>query len=414
VTQATAMSLTSEDQAILNSVDQYLAAGLALKSWWKDAELNGEFEQQFELERSFNRAANSYGFFGHALVQDRTVAIMGNVQDMLFDRLKVSAQMAKEDMEWTREQLREFVLRYFMRVSSFRSPEAAVSDEDTDVSAWLSRISWCATPQIVREGFGFSQLYYKTVGGQIGKFSDTSAIVDMRDLGEKYEWIVLKVRIFNFSVPTHPFGMTGPELVFNLDEESYLVVSRDLILDRKQPAPGLLGEYGIGYAFIKAPRPGFLAFGPGEFTMAIELIEFRIAQSGDINVHMVFVVNRPEQIANMTFDPVDWSFRLVDLLSLGMASPLLNPIRRALSRLPLRLGTFDPVYSYIGFMNLLTNGQSEEKLCISREKLDKRFLLQHFMQHYQTLAGALFTWRQMSDWLDSSTLPRWVVTGRSS
>jgi len=409
-----ANSLTGEDRLILDTVEQYLAAGLALKNWWKDVGLRGRSEETFVLERSFNRATNSYGFFSQARLQERTVAIMGNVQDMLFDRAKIPPQLVRQDTEWTQQQLREFVLRYFMRVSSFRPPEAAVDDDGSAVSSWLSRISWCAAPDIVREGFGFSQLYYKTLAGAVGKFSDTSAIVDMREIGDKYEWIVLKVRIFNFSVPVRPFGAARPELLFNLDEESYLVVSRDFILDRDRPAPGILAEYGVGYAFIKSPKSEFLAFGPGAFAMAIELIEFHMAESGDIHVHMVFVVNRPEAITSLTLDPVDWTFRLANLFSLGMASPLLDPLRAALSRLPLSVGTFDPVYSYIGLMKLLTDGLSEDKLCISKEQLDKRFLLQHFVQHYETLAGALFTWRQIRDWLDSSALPRWAVTGRSS
>jgi hypothetical protein len=408
------MSLTSTDRNIVNTVEQYLAAGLALKNWWEDAGVDGRFEQRFELERTLNRAATSYGFFARVSVNNRTVPIMGNVQGMLYDRLKAPAQMAQADTEWTKQQLREFVLRYFMRVSSFRRPETIVCDEGADVRSWLSRISWCDTPHIFREGFGFSQLYYKTVGGEIGKFSDTSAIVDLRDIGAKYEWIVLKVRIFNFRVPTRPFGDTGPELMFDLDEESYVVVNRDFVIDHNRPAPGILGEYGVGYAFLKTPKPGFLAFGPGEFAMAIQLIQFRISESGDINVYMVFVVNRPEKIANMPIDPVDWSLRLVDLLSLGMAAPLLNPVRAAMSHLPLRLGTVDPVYFYIELMNFLTMGQAAEKLCISRDQLDRRFLVQHFMQHYDTVLGALFTWRQISDWLDSAALPRWVVTGRSS
>jgi hypothetical protein len=409
-----ATSFTPEDRVILDTVEQYLAAGLALKNWWKDAGVREKKERTFTLERSFNRATSSYGFFDQAQVQDRTVAIMGNVQDMLFDRAKIPPHFAKQDTEWTRQQLREFVLRYFMRVSSFRAPEAAVDDDGSAVSSWLSRISWCPTPDVVREGFGFSQLYYKTVAGEVGKFCDASAIVDMREIGHKYEWIVLKVQIFNFSVPVRLFGTSGPELLFNLDEESYLVVSRDFVLDRNCPAPGTLAQYGVGYAFIKSPKPEFLAFGPGEFAMAIELIEFHLTESGDIQVHMVFVVNRPEAVANLTLDPVDWSLRLADFLSLGIASPSLKSLRTAIARLPLRLGTFDPVYSYIELMKLLTDGLSEEKLCISKDQLDKRFLLQHFLQHYQTLAGALFTWRQIPDWLDSATLPRWVVTGRSS
>ena len=239
-------------------------------------------------------------------------------------------------------------------------------------------------------------------------------MVDMRDIGRTYEWIVLKVRIFNFSIPTRPLGESGPEMVFNLNEESYVVVSSDFIVDRERPAAGILGEYGIGYAFIRSPRQGFLAFGPGEFAMAIQLIQFRISESGDINVHMVFVVNRPDKVADVAIDPLSWAFRWADLISLGLASPVLTPLRNALSKLPLRFGNFDPVYSYIGLMNFMTMGQAGEKLCISRDQLHKRFLAQHFMQHYETMTGALFTWRQMANWLDPSTLPRWVITGRSS
>ena len=406
-------SLTREDRAILNSVGQYLAGGLALKRWWKDAEKQGSFEHRFELERTLNRPSNSYGFFDHATVDNADVPIMGNVQDMLLDRPKAPALMEQVEIEWTREQLREFVLHYFMRVSSFRSPEAVVSGDTGAISPWLKRVSWCDTPQDDRQGFGFSQLYYKTVDGEIGKFADTSAIVDMRDIGGKYEWIVLKVRIFNFSVPARPFGEGGPEVLLNLDEESYVVVSRDFILDQEKPAPGILGEYGIGYAFIKSQKPGFLAFGPGEFAIAMQIIQFQIAESGDINVHMAFVVNRPNKVASVAIDPVDWVFGIADILSLGLAAPILNPVRAMLARLPLRLGTVDPVYGYIDFMNLLTNGQSRKKLCISKEQLNKKFLVQHFMQHYGTLAGALFTWRQIPDWLDNSRLPQWVVTGRN-
>jgi hypothetical protein len=406
--------LSSDDQVIIDSVENYLAEGLDLHRWWEDEGAQGRYEKRFELQRSFNRPAGSYGFFARARVHGREMPIMGNVQDMLYDQIKAPAEVAREHIEWTRGQLREFVLRYFMRVSSFRRPQAAVTGGGPPVPTWLSRISWCPESEVLREGFGFAQLYYKTLTGEIGKFSDTSRIVDLREVGEKYEWIILKVRIFNFSVPAKLLGPRGPELLFNLDEESYVVLSRAFIRDCKQPYPGMLGEYGIGYAFIKNPKPGFLAFGPGEFAAAIQLIQFRISESGEINVHMVFVVNRPEKVSSVSVDPLDWSLRLGEIASLGLAAPWLNPLRAALSRVPAYLGTFDPVLSYVDLMSFLTSGQSEEKLCICREELDRRFLLQHFMQHYETVAGALFTWRQIPDWLNTAALPRWVVMGRSS
>ena len=88
-------------------------------------------------------------------------------------------------------------------------------------------------------------------------------------------------------------------------------------------------------------------------------------------------------------------------------------MKAALAAFPLRLGQFNPVYAYIDVANALTFGQAGARLCITRDQLDKRFLVQHFMQHYQAITGSLLTWRQVPDWLDTASLPDWVVNGTS-
>ena len=128
---------------------------------------------------------------------------------------------------------------------------------------------------------------------------------------------------------------------------------------------------------------------------------------------MVFVANRPERIVNLSLNPVNWSFTLADLLSFGLSSQFLAPMKGVLDRLPLRGGNVDPVYAFIWLANALTGNQAAQQLCISRDELDKQFLVKHFWQHYQTVVGALHTWRQIPDWLDSSALPEWVVRGVS-
>lgn len=407
-------SFTKEDETILNSVDRYLADGLALKRWWDSAEPQARFDQKFDLTRAFNRPSTSYGFFAKAPVTDGTMSIMGNVQDLLYDHPKVPPVRQQESVEWMRQQLREFALHYFMRVSSFRQPETVVPENHPAPPSFLANLSLCPTPDPLKEGFGFQQLYYKTANGEIGKFTDQSAIVDVREIGDKYEWIVLKVKIFNFAFKVKPLGPGGPEMRFALDESSYLVMTQDFVLDENKPGAGTAGRYGVGYAFIKNTEPNLIAYGPGEFAAAIELIEFRISESGEISTHMVFVVNRPDKIANVPVDPVGWSFEAANLFSLGTASWFMNPVRDALKKLPLRFGTFDPVYTSIDLLNTVTRNLAAERLCISKETLDKSFLVQHFNQHYETIVGSLLTWRQVRDWLDSSSLPNWVVTGRSS
>ena len=128
--------------------------------------------------------------------------IMGNVQEMFYDQPRVPAEIRQPATEWLRLQLREFVLHYFMRVSSFRQPDAFVDCEHPAPEGLLGRLSWCTREETRRTGFGFSQLYYKLRDtGEVGKFvgDEQSAIVDLRQIGTKYEWIVAKVRIFDFS-----------------------------------------------------------------------------------------------------------------------------------------------------------------------------------------------------------------------
>ncbi len=254
-----------------------------------------------------------------------------------------------------------------------------------------------------RVGFGFSQLFYKLRdSGQIGRFPEEEkfAIVDLREIGQKYEWIVVRVRIFDFYFTYMPFGSENPYVVLPLSEASYLVLTRDFITNEDNPAPGVLGRYGLGYAFIKEPTSGLLAMGPGQFDAAIEIIDFQISEDGRIRVEMVFVVNQATRILNFPLNPVDWSFTLADLMTFGLSSSFLAPLRGVLDQLPFSGGTVDPVYTFIWLANALSGGQAARQLCISREELDKQFLVKHFMQHYQTIAGALHTWRQIPDWLD--------------
>jgi hypothetical protein len=413
----TAVPLTDQDRAILDSVDRYLAAGLQLKQWWAQTNAANAYAERFELGLTFNRPDISFGYFDHVPVDGQVLPVMGNVQDMLYDQPKAPSGQTEEAAQWMLDQIREFVLHYFMRVSDFRQPQGILDTGRPAPPPYLRPLSWCPQEDPQRVGFGFSQLFYKRADtGQIGQFPEEErfAIVDLREIGQKYEWIVVQVRIFDFNLTYMPFGGNGPQLVLPLSEASYLVLNRDFITNEDNPAPGVLGQYGLGYAFIKDPTSGLIAYGPGQFDAAVELINFRVLEGGKTKVEMVFVANRPERILNLSLDPVNWSFTLADFISFGMTSRLFGPVKGIFEQLPLRRSTVDPVYTFIWLANVLTGGQAARQLCISKDELDKQFLITHFMQHYQTIAGALHTWRQIPDWLDSATLPEWVVTGVSS
>ena len=416
--EADETELTAEDLAILSTVERSLEGGLDLLAWYEQARASNGFDAVFPLERTFNRPGSSFGFFGTASLPDRDpLPVMGNVQRMFYDTARVPPDLHDRATDWMHQQMREFVLRYFMRVSDFRAPETFVGDDDhADMPRLLKPFSWCPRNSYEPRGFGFSQLFYKRRDGTVGKFAEREqpAIVDLRELGSLYEWIVLKVRIFDFDLRFRPFGEAGPEIVLGLNEESLLVVSPEFILDVDHPEPGVLGEYGLGYAFIRNPRGGLVAYGPGQFEVAIELMRFQVREAGDTAVDMLFVANRPTEIVNLVLDPLDWGFRVADALLFGVPSQVFAPLKAILATAPLRLGQFDPVYAYIDVANLLTFGEAGSRLCITRDQLDKRFLVQHFMQHYQAIVGSLLTWRQIPNWMDMAALPDWVVNGTSA
>ena len=409
-------TLTADDLAAIERVEGFLRDGLALKRWWTRADATNSYAQRFPLDREFNRPAGAYGFFDEVQLDTGPLPVMGNVQEMFYDQPKSPVVSQRATAEWTRDQIREFVLHYFMRISAFREPEAYLPERRMATTQVLRSLSWCPQEDIQRRGFGFRQLYYKLKGsGQVGKFPtrEHPAIIDLRELYTKYEWVVLRVRIFDFNFTFKPFGPNGPAVVVPLNEQSNLIMSSEFVEDEQDPERGLLGRYGLGYAFVRELTPGLTGYGPGEFRAAIETFRFDVLESGETRVRMVFVADRPQRVANIPLDPVNWSFGLADFFSFGLTSRLLAPMKNMLDRLPTNVTTFDPVFPSIAFVNALTGNQAAETLCISRETLEVEFLVKHFMQHYQTMVGSLSTWRQVRDWLDSAALPEWIVAGRS-
>ncbi|HWG39034.1 MAG TPA: hypothetical protein VN658_00695 [Candidatus Acidoferrales bacterium] len=418
-----------QDAQVLSTVPKYLARGEALLKWWREVDPSTTWWfkpsqiQQFPLARTFNRPTRSFGFFGQAPVEGRIMPVMGNVQEMFYDQTRGPASLGQDSAEWMREQLREFVMKYFLRITSFRQPGAYVDAAYPIPPPALARLSWCPTDTADRVGFGFTQLFHKSVrSGEVRPFPgyDRHAIVDQREIGKLYEWLVLKVRIFDFNLNLRPLGESGPELVFGANEESYLAINKSFVTYNEHLPPelgsqygGVLGDYGVGYAFVKSPASGPFRYGPGEFDAALELINFRIYRTGYISVRMVFIANRPTGISNLVIDPVNWGFRLADFFSLGATSRFLSPAQQVLEQLPLQI-SLDPVRYYVSAANLLTGGYAARNLCISIEQLEKFFLLIHFQQHYQTVVGSLLTWRLVRDWLDSKDIPAWVISGVGS
>lgn len=403
-------TLNAADRAVLDVVESTLAQGVALKRWWERKQATDGYAERFDVVRTFNPSSTSFGFNDVADLPGVSIPVNGILDDMLYDNRKHSS------VGRSVEEFREFVLHYFLRVSDFRQPGAHIARRTYTPPDLLRNFSWCPKRQSDLGGFGFSQLYYKLrKTGEIGKFpaSRQYRIADLRDIGDIYDWLVLKVQIYNFDLTFNLPGTFNITLNVPLQEETYLVISKDFVVNEDRPASGVLGRYGFGYVFLKNPtRVGAFAFGPGEFAAAFELIRFSVLENGETRVASAFVENRPDRIMNVSVDPFGLSLRLADCFSFGLASTFLGPVKSLLDRAPFRLAGLDPVSLYISLANALTNGEAAEDLCLSKEFLAKTFLLQHYMQHYQMFTGSLLTWRRVSNWLDRSSVPLWVIEGR--
>src|SRR5207237_8454943 len=91
-------------------------------------------------------------------------------------------------------------------------------------------------------------------------------------------------------------------------------------------------------------------------------------------------------------------YRLLHMLVSRLGSAMLAPHRAFTSRLPLRLTDVDPISGYIWFMNAVTGGRARPDLGICKESLEKRMLVQHFLQHYAMRMNSLLIWRMVHDW----------------
>jgi len=419
IDHASSDPLSRHDYAILNEVEGSLARGLQLKAWWDQTKAGGPGAKRFPTALTFNHPDFSFAFFGHAPVDGQTLPVLGDFQDLYFDRPKSPSVLTRAAADWLRRQIQEFALRYFARISSSDLPKAFEPGAPSP-PAPLNPFGLCPGKNIEKEGFGQTQLYYKLrESGLIGKFpeSQRSAIVDMREIGTKYEWIVGDARMFGFNVSIVPFGSHLPYFEVPLQEGQLGVISRELITNNDDPQAGVLGEYGYGLATIKnTSYHTLVGYGPGYFDEGFMTFTWRVLAEGSIRVRLVFVANQPEHIVNPALDPINWVLKVADTASFGLSSRLLTPVQNAFNQLPLAVKSalIDPVFGALALTNLLTFDQAAQQLCLSRRDVQKLFLFYHFTAIYTLITNSVLTWRQIPNWLNPDDLPAWVVHGTGS
>lgn len=422
----TRQRLSSEDREITAGARRALEVAVSLRRWWEQVDEAGAYSDRYTETFVFRRPEDtSFGFFENAELSNGKLPIIGNVQRMRFDRSK--AGTSPEAMQ---KQIKAFVLKYFMRVSDFRSPQPVPAPDQTELPGVLRYFDRRPSGEYKTSGFGYSQLYYRlSKTAEEGRFPSRKAtrrsgvelppqdaIIDLRKLQSTYDWIAVKNPIEDFGFVFAPLGTSGPQLRIPVKAANHLVLSRDTItIDEKDRGDGVLGRYGIGYGFIKdSGKPGAFAYGPGQLEPALQLIVWEVHDTGEVYVRMTFVSRAPEALLNISLNPMQWGFALTDLVAPGSSSGWLEPFKKMADSLPFSDIMVDPVLPSVNLLNLLTGNAAEKYFGVSERDINKELLYLHFMKHYEAVLGSLQTWRQYKDWTRPAGLPDWVRTGVSA
>ena len=411
-------TLTQEDADILPHIPRCDRLGRELKNWWDDIYARDAFTNKFQLFKQFNRPDYSFGYLETADLPSGRYPVMGEYQDLFFDTIKsIPLEPAeRRSAEWMNEQIRAFALRYFLRVTSSRATDAF--PEQGDPLPGLHWLSQCPDATDRRRDIGFYQLYGKrkdTGALEVFAPADQPVVVDVRQLGTDYDWVLLKARLFDFKLTTKGPAIEGyrfPLTVTDTKEYLYGLLTPCFNLDRQNPEKGVLGEYGMGFSLV-APAPGrsALTIGPEVFTLGMNYFRFKVLESGSVRLRITFSSNQLNGILPLPVSPINWGLNFANLATFGFAQKLLGPIEKQAANLPLGKLRIDPFFTAIKCLNLVTGNAAKRDYCISTETVFKFILRKHGIVFNHLTSDSVRVFRLIHDWLDEAKLPRWVVRG---
>ena len=426
--------LTLEERRLLAQVEEAHGNGLELKRWWEESTaqwpglLDEErfesmlskrlFRQHFRLmQKSSSKSNISYGLMDEVQLAGRQHPVTGVVQQMFFDKPRgeaVEEAARKRFLEIWRDNLREFVLGHFLRLSTSYRPVRHVEEERRSPAPYLRPLSWCPEPKGTELGLGFSQRYYKRQdNGQVGKFRQPDQEqIDLRRFGREYAWIVVHVRVVGYQRELKLAGEGSPTLGLPAEVGGLGIITPELLTRYDGPGivgqppdeDGILGRYGCGYTWFvdiqeKRPLPDYQSG-----NAAFKSFDFWVEGDGTIVVRVASVWCRPDHVLDLPLNPMALGLGLADRLSQGLFSPVLKPMQQLASRLP--FSSFDPFLTYVAVANAVTGNVAAENLCISRDELDRQRQREHFERNRNAVDNARGIWREVGDWTQEDQLPR--------
>ena len=235
---------------MIERTEEAIRDGLQLQQWCRN-ELTRLSHFPLDLKKTFRLPNHAKGFFGSLEIEGRGTSVMGCMQEVDFGPVG-SADPAGD--------LREFVMGHFLKRAN-----------------WLYDDGYPG-------GFTLEQNLYKTPAGHYGRHTGEACAgaPDWRDLGARFEWVLMTVQIHDFVMDFGPFRKRFREAACVAAHPGFIQVLEN-------PSDDYALEVSIGYPFVRhAPIQNFFGFGPGKFGAAIKLYSFLLAKTGHLKVRMIF------------------------------------------------------------------------------------------------------------------------------
>lgn len=402
--------LTDNDKAILANVETAIRQGQELSRWW---EANRHAVARIPFVRQLHNPPEwNFGFLENAVTSAGSIPVAGVIQGQLYSVPDGPGESKPPDLEFIASQAREFMMRHFMRLTSTINASIAKANPEVKAHTPFSR---CGSTAGTREGWGYRQIYYKLAKtGEIAKFPEDqqTSIVDLRDVGPVYDWIVFRVSIFGFDITVDPLGGSAPKIKIVTEQPVYTVLTPEFVVQDpptgvSEPRDGVVASYGYGYSVVPdVTSQSLIAALPSAIDNTLETLRLDVHQDGRVWACMDFITPQPAKILNL--DPVAMGFQAADFFSFGAASRFFGPVRGALERLEPQI---DPVYAGINIANALTANLASDYLAIDKRHLFMKLMALHYIDVYNMYNLSASHFQQVDDWTDTGSLPEWARHG---
>ena len=91
--------LNDYDRRILAEVENSLRNGRRLREWWKVANKANSYKEKFETAVTLHQPGKSFAFLDDAEVNGKTLPVMGDMQEMFYDHVKIAAVGPRKETE---------------------------------------------------------------------------------------------------------------------------------------------------------------------------------------------------------------------------------------------------------------------------------------------------------------------------